>query len=270
LNSNFEIMGIVNLTPDSFSDGGKFYFPKDAINHVHKLLEFGTDYIDLGAESTRPGAKKVSEADEWARLEPIFKELSKLDLKHTKISLDSKNSSTIIKACATGVVSMINDVSGVQDLDTLIECRESANAKGIKLKYCAMHMHLDPSNMQNSPLKGEEAVAECETFFHLAFERLLEAGFCKEDIYLDPGVGFGKDDKANLLLINEASNWSKRFNLLYGISRKSFLGRILDIENPVERDHPSKSLELSLAMMGTKIIRTHDANGLLKIREVFR
>jgi len=263
-------MGVINLTPDSFSDGGDFWDLPKVINRIKHLVEVGADYIDIGAESTRPGAKRISPETEWARLEPVFNELYKLDLKKSKISLDSRNAPTLIKSCATGFVSMINDVSGVQCIDTLRECLESAKAKGIRLKYCAMHMHQTPELMQTSPLCGNEAVASCETFFHTATEKLLKVGYRAQDVFVDPGIGFGKDDKANLLLINEAKNWAKRFNLLYGVSRKSFIGRLLDIDQPKLRDNPSKAFEISLAMMGASIIRTHDADSLIKTRDVIR
>lgn len=260
-------MKIINVTPDSFSDGGEFISSDQAILEIKKAIEIGTDYIDLGAESTRPGAEAVSSDEEWARLEPVFYELSKIDLNTTKISLDSRNPETMIKACATGLVHLINDVSGYQSFDVLKECIDSSSAKNITLEYCAMHMHKSPESMQENPLSSKLAIASCDTFFSSAKASLLEAGFLEDNIYLDPGIGFGKDDAANLLLINESQNWSKRFNLLYGISRKSFLGRLLDIEKPKDRDAPSKALEISLAMMGTKIIRTHDAYNLIKVRD---
>lgn len=261
-----KIMGVLNITPDSFSDGGEYLSLQKAVKKIKGLVACGAHYIDLGAESTRPGSKPINHETEWDRLEPVLNELLKLDLKTTEISLDSKNPETLIKACGTGAISMINDVSGVQDPKTLKECLDASKAKGKELSYCAMHMHLTPESMQTAPLKGEQALSEVETFFHSAHQQLVDAGFCPKSIFMDPGIGFGKDDAANLLLIAEASNWSKRFNLLYGVSRKSFLGRLLDISTPKERDPASKSLEFSLATMGVSIIRTHDVEGLMKFQ----
>ena len=268
LHKKFKIMGILNVTPDSFSDGGLYTSVDDAMARVDEFISQGVDYIDIGAESTRPGSRPITEDQEWERLEPILSALAKKDLGRTKISLDSKNSSTISKACATGTIQMINDISGTQSSDMLSEFIETAKAKSIELEYCAMHMHETPATMQENPLPTSKAIATCETFFHAAQKKLITAGFKRENIYMDPGVGFGKTDSANLKLLETTPIWSKRFNLLYGISRKSFIGRLLNIASPEDRDAPSKAFELSLAMMGASIIRTHDVRGLARLREV--
>ena len=259
-------MGVVNVTPDSFSDGGLCLSPKDAIAKIKNLIDSSVDYIDIGAESTKPGSLPISVNEEWQRLCPVFDMLKSLDLKKTQISLDSRNSNTIEKACSLGLIHMINDVSGTQKVDTLNKCLEHADKKGISLKYCAMHMFEEPRTMQLRPLKRQDAIRSCEYFFERETQKLENCGFHPDKIFLDPGIGFGKDDCANLSLIQKSMDWSKKYNLLYGVSRKSFIGRLLDIKHPEERDPPTKMVEICLAMMGVKIIRTHDTKGLMKIR----
>jgi len=252
----FSIMGVVNLTPDSFSDGGFFNKTKDALNQIDHLTEMGAHYIDLGAESTRPQALSVSVEDEWARLEPVLFELGKRNLGSVKISVDTKKTE-IMRRLLDHNIHMINHVVDDAIPDTLLEAMAKRG-----FEYMAMHIYKKPKNMQDTPLDEKEALVEVYNFFYEYEKKILAAGFKKESIYFDPGIGFGKTDRANLSLINEVKKFSQHYQIGIGVSRKSFLGRALGISAPLERDLPSKTLEIALTFLGAKIIRTHNVEAL--------
>ena len=251
-------MGVVNLTPDSFSDGGMFLNSADAVDHALALFEAGADLVDLGAESTKPGAKPVSPDEEWRRLEPVLERLSG----KVRISVDTRHGLTIRRAVDAGVV-MINNVAGLADDETMAYA-----AKSGRVSWVAMHMAGTPETMQRNPLQAKPAVAEVTSFFERAEKALTAAGFSHDKIWMDPGVGFGKTDAANLALLAQTPRYSKRWNLLIGVSRKSLIGRTLQITDPLLRDGPSKMLELGSVMAGAHMIRTHDVKGLETFRKL--
>lgn len=256
----FKIMAAVNLTTDSFSDGGLYYESKKALKHIEELIECGADYIDLGAESTRPGAHSVSLEDEWKKLDTILTVLEKRDLGSVKISIDTRKPE-IMRRLLDRNIHMINHVT-----DDMLSS-ELLNAMANRgLDYIAMHIYKNPENMQKNPLGEEEALKEVHSFFKNYQKKLLACGFKKEAIWFDPGIGFGKTDRANFSLMNEIKNFSKDYNIAIGISRKSFMGRTLGIKNPMERDKPSKLLEVALSFLGAKIIRTHNVRDLSTFR----
>ena len=145
-----------------------------------------------------------------------------------------------------------------------------AKLKKLDLKFCAGHMHGSPETMQINPLASKEAVLFVDDFFKTSHSALVSAGFKREHILLDPGIGFGKTDAANILLMGQTVPWSKVYNLMLGISRKGIIGRMLSLDAALERDPGSKMLEFSLALMGAKMIRTHDVRGLAHIRQLAR
>lgn len=253
------IIGVLNVTPDSFSDGGTFLDPGKALAHAWDLVNDGADVIDIGAESTRPGSAAVDGDEEWRRLEPILAALSSQKPK-ARISLDTYKAVTMRRALDYPI-DIINDIQGGADVPTL----EAIAKRG--LTYLAMHMHRDPSSMQTAPLDGEDALQALDVFYDEAQSRLLSAGFTADRIWLDPGIGFGKTDKANILLLKDALARASQREIVLGISRKSFIGRILGIANPVDRDAPSKMLELSFLFAGVRGIRTHDVKRLKQIRD---
>jgi dihydropteroate synthase len=159
-------------------------------------------------------------------------------------------------------IAIVNDIRGGTDVSTL----EKLARRGCV--YLAMHMLRDPQTMQSQPLDAPDALEQVERFYASTFEKLREIGFDSEKIWLDPGIGFGKTDRANLQLIRQALEKSQEFNLVLGISRKSFLGRLLDIPEPEDRDGPSKMLELSFLMNGIKAVRTHDVRRLKRLRDL--
>ena len=254
------IMGVVNVTPDSFSDGGRFLNPQHAVDQVLRLVDQGADIVDIGAESSRPGAELVSADTEWTRLEPVLDKLFSRDI-GCQISIDTNKDETMLKLISTPV-SIINDIKGgasTQTLKALAAC---------PLTYIAMHMHRKPATMQIDPLDGLQAVAKVEAFYASTQLRLNECGFSNDRIWLDPGIGFGKTDQANIALIKSSINKAAIWPLVVGVSRKSFIGRILGIDDPLERDNPSKMLELALMLAPIKAIRTHDVAKLRALRDL--
>ena len=171
-------MGILNVTPDSFSDGGLYLDPSLALQRVQQMCEEGADIIDIGAESSRPGADFVSVDEEWKRLEPILSRMSKESLS-AHISVDT-NKPEIMKRLNDFGVSMVNDIKGGADRETL----ELLADQG--LTYVAMHMHKQPDKMQMQPLLGVEAVEDVKSFYKETLEKLKAAGFSENKIWLDP------------------------------------------------------------------------------------
>lgn len=254
------IMGVVNITPDSFSDGGQFFKVPDALQQIERLLAEGADIIDLGAESSRPGAQPLSLEEEWQRLEPVLTEASRL-WPSSLFSLDTCKAE-IMRRALHFPVTLINDIRGGADFETL----QVLSSRG--LVYLAMHMHRDPMSMQRDPLDAPLALESVAKFYEETQVVLQRAGFAKEQIWLDPGIGFGKTDRANLLLIKQSMEWATRLPLVLGVSRKSFIGRLLHIDEAKDRDAPSKMLELSLILAGVKAIRTHDVLHLKTLRDL--
>ena len=255
-----QIMGILNVTPDSFSDGGHFVNPEQAYSHARFLAENGADIVDIGAESTRPGSKPVDETEEWSRLKPVLELLKRRPL-NARISIDTQKPEIMKKSVQYGV-DVINDVSGGAD-DSTLKFLASEN-----VTYICMHKYGDTASMQKNPLQARQALDAMESFYEKTYDRLLSMGFTKELIWLDPGIGFGKTDAANIQLLDQACDFCDRYNIVLGISRKSFIGRVLDIENATDRDTPSKMLELGLMFSGARAIRTHEVKALHKLKSL--
>lgn len=258
--NNGLIMGIVNVTPDSFSDGGQFFSSDAALKQMEKLLSEGADILDLGAESSRPNAVPVPLEEEWRRLKPL---LSALDKENIRVSVDTYKPE-IMHRLLDHRVEIINDIrGGFQVPDEVL--KDWAKAGRV---YLGMHMHKDPGTMQNEPLGPKEASAAVAAYYESTKGRLEKLGFARDKIWFDPGIGFGKNDAANLYLIREALQSANKLPLVLGISRKSFIGRLLEIERPEDRDGASKMLELSFLYAGVKAIRTHDVRHLKRLRDL--
>lgn len=259
---DFLILGILNLTPDSFSDGGQYQTPEQAVTRFQQLLADGADLVDIGAESTRPGADPVTPDAEWQRLYGLFKALAFEGLLD-RVSLDSRHAETAVRALNAGV-SCFNNVEGLFSTEVLRRLH-----RGGAKRYIAMHMHGTPKDMQRSPI-SVGAVDAVYRAFQQYRHALLEAGWAPEQIYMDPGIGFGKDDIGNLHLLAHTSSFAREFQVALGVSRKGFIGRLLELENPESRDGPSKMLEMGLVMAGAKIIRTHSVKQLKIIKKTLR
>ncbi len=250
-------MGVINVTPDSFSDGGELPTPEAAAEKAARLVQDGADLIDLGAESTRPNATPVDSSEEWRRLEPVLKLLQK-NHPTVPVSLDTRKPDLMLRAADLGVV-FINDVEGGVQVpkETLARL-----AKYPRMQYIAMHMQGNPQTMQQNPLNPDAAIAAVDGFFAERHAALRDAGFAGDRIYLDPGVGFGKTDEANFRMMRDIHRWTKPYRIAVGISRKGFLRRAFKIDDPKKTDEVTKKLELGLALLGVRMIRTHDVQGL--------
>lgn len=245
------VFGIMNMTPDSFSDGGDLASTDAALRHCDRLFSEGADIVDVGAESTRPGAKPVSLEDEWQRLEPLMNALCKRGLT-TRISVDTRKPEIMARAAEAGC-RWINCVGPLPSEDALAQLKRSNPHVG----YVATHMHGEPESMQAHPLAAKRAIQRVEEFFSSSLHELQGFGFTSEEILLDPGIGFGKTPEANLLLVARCAIWSRNYALAVGVSRKSMFGNMLDIDHPKDRDAASKVAEMGLAMAGVRMIRTH-------------
>jgi dihydropteroate synthase len=246
------IMGIVNVTPDSFSDGGKFSNPHTAIAHAQKLIDEGADIIDIGGESTRPGARPVSAQEEMDRVIPVIEGLKGCD---ALISIDTRYPQTMTESVRAGA-GMINDVSALTGSDSL------ATAARLDVPVCLMHMKGDPQTMQNNPIYRDVS-KEVFGFLQERIEACIAAGIRKEFLIADPGIGFGKGLQHNLILLRDVSKLQDLgVPILVGLSRKSFIANIAG--DSVTRDDPAQRLPGSVAaslwclQQGVQIFRTHD------------
>lgn len=241
------VMGIVNLTPDSFSGDGLQGDVRRAIEHARQQMEAGADILDIGAESSRPGAVPTSEPEELRRLLPVLREVVTWGI---PISVDTYKPRVMSAALEAGA-DMINDIRALRDETALAVVRDSQCA------VCLMHMQGSPGSMQSSPVY-DDVVAEVANFLHAAVNRCLEAKIARERILLDPGFGFGKRLEHNLALFRllSASVWDG-YPVLVGVSRKSMLG---EITGRSVRDRLAASIAAAMlaAQKGAAVIRVHD------------
>jgi dihydropteroate synthase len=244
------VMGIVNVTPDSFSDGGKFLDADAAVEHGFKLVAQGAEILDIGGESTRPGAAPVGEAEELRRVVPVIEKLA-AQVK-IPVSIDTTKPAVARAALAAGA-SIVNDVSANRDHEALWQA-----VSDFRAGYICMHAQGGPATMQENPVYAD-VVREIGEFFQEQLANLLNrAGVTPEQMVLDVGIGFGKTLAHNLeLLANLRSFTRLRRPLLLGVSRKSFIGKLLGAE--VNERLPAALACATLAVeAGVQIIRTHD------------
>jgi len=242
------VMGILNVTPDSFSDGGKFTNIDAALQQVEQMIAHGAKIIDIGGESTRPGAAEVTEADEVNRVIPILKSIKqRFDV---AVSIDTSKASVMTEAVNYGA-DMINDVRALQNKGCIEAVAQS------EALVCLMHMQGLPRTMQDNP-KYDDVVEDIKIFLSDRVESCINAGINKERIVLDPGFGFGKTLEQNYELLARMDEFSTMsLPVLAGISRKSMIGNLL--QRPVEqRLAGSLATAIIAAQKGAKIIRVHD------------
>jgi dihydropteroate synthase len=239
------VMGVVNVTPDSFSDGGRFLEREAAIAHARRLAEEGADIVDIGGESTRPGAAPVSEAEELERVIPVVEKIRDLC-----VSVDSRRPA-VMRAALDAGASMINDVQALQAPGAIAAVRESQCA------VCLMHMKGEPATMQREP-HYDDVVAEVKEFLRQRIATAVDDGIARERLVIDPGFGFGKTAAHNLtLLARLAELRDLGVPLLAGLSRKSTLGKLTG--RPVtERLAGSLAMALLALQNGATILRVHD------------
>lgn len=245
-----QVMGILNITPDSFSDGGNYTQLDSALAQVERMIADGASIIDIGGESTRPGAKDVSEADELARVIPVLVAIKQRF--NILVSIDTSKAEVMKAAIAAGA-DMINDVAALQNKDCLAALAAS------KVPVCLMHMQGLPRTMQKDP-SYEHVVNDIIDFFQQRIKACMDAGISRERIILDPGFGFGKTLEQNYQLLANLSKFSSLdLPLLVGISRKSMIGNLLN-RDVKQRLAGSLSAAVIAAQQGANIIRVHDVS----------
>ncbi len=247
--SNTLIMGILNVTPDSFSDGGKFDTPEQAASHASKMIEDGADIIDIGGESTRPGAEPVSIDEELNRTIPVIEAIR--DQSDCIISIDTYKSKVAESALDAGA-NMVNDISGLtfdEGMASLVAEKETP--------VVIMHIKGTPLDMQKEP-HYEDLMEEIKDYFTAKIAKAKEAGIPNTNIILDPGVGFGKRLEDNFELIRELKQiCAMEYPILIGPSRKSFIGTVLNLPITERLEGTLASITAGV-MNGARIVRVHD------------
>ena len=241
------IVGIVNVTPDSFSDGGRFASSQAAVDHGLQLVENGADILDIGGESTRPGAERVSVEEEKRRVLPVVESLAAAG--HV-VSIDTRKPEVMQAALAAGAV-MVNDVMALRAPGALegVAARQAA--------VCLMHMQGEPQTMQQTPIY-QDVVQEVKTFLDARVAACMEAGISRERIVIDPGFGFGKTLAHNLALLkNLAQLTVGKVPVMVGMSRKSMLGAISG-RAIGEREYAGMAAHLLAVAQGVQLVRVHD------------
>lgn len=254
------VMGILNVTPDSFSDGGRFDRLESAISRAEQMIAEGVDIIDLGAESTRPGVMPLPDGEELNRLMPVLYALRDCG---KPVSVDTRNPRVMREAVLAGA-DMINDVSGFRTPEAVEAVAES------DCGLCIMHMQNNPEDMQTAP-HYQNVVEEVSDFFVEAVARLQERGISRYRICIDPGFGFGKNLEHNLELFKKLKSFRDRIDLpvLVGVSRKSMIGQLTG--KPVqERLAGSVAAALCAAAHGADIVRVHDVAETVDALKVWR
>ena len=255
------ILGVLNLTPDSFSDGGKFNTKKKGVDHAIYLSIQGANLIDIGGESTRPGSKAISESLEWYRINKILKSLIK---KKIPISLDTRKSNIMDKGISLGV-QLINDVSGLSFDNNTINI-----LKKYKVPFVIQHSQGLPENMQKNPIYKNELL-DIYDYFENKIKFLRSQGINHNNIILDPGIGFGKNLKHNMSLIHNISIFhSLGFPILVGNSRKRFIKDLSGKNDSKTRIGGTIASSIYLMMQGIQILRVHDVNEIVQGLKVFR
>ncbi len=258
-NGSTLIMGILNVTTDSFSDGGQFIQKDNAIDHALEMEKSGADIIDIGGESTRPGAEPVTMEEELDRVIPIIEDLRYIS--DVCISIDTYKASVAEKALAAGA-DIVNDISGLQFDKKMVKIIKEKNVPVI-----IMHIKGTPRNMQQDP-HYENLMEEIVAYFQDRVEFCHEHGIKNEKIILDPGIGFGKRLQDNFELLRELKQISDLgFPVLSGPSRKSFIGLTLDLQVDERVEGTAAAVTASI-LNGTKIVRVHDVKEMKRVATI--
>jgi dihydropteroate synthase len=247
------IMGIVNVTPDSFSDGGQFLDPAAAVAQALQLVADGADLLDIGGESTRPYAEPVSADEELRRVSPVIEALA-AEVR-IPLSIDTSKA-TVARAAIEAGAEIINDITGLTGDPAMIDL---AVKSGVGV--CAMHMQGTPQSMQDNP-NYKDVVGEVREYLRERRDALLSAGVSRDRICLDPGVGFGKTHEHNMTLMRHCYEFHELgCPLLVGHSRKGFLGKLIG-DKEADRTNATVGAALGLAVQGVQIVRVHDVRPL--------
>ncbi|NWA72979.1 dihydropteroate synthase [Serratia proteamaculans] len=256
--SHPRVMGILNVTPDSFSDGGQHNSLNQALLHAHALISAGATMIDVGGESTRPGAAEVSEEEEIARVVPVVEAIARRF--EVFISVDTSKAGVIRESALAGA-HLINDVRSLQEPGALAAAVETG------LPVCLMHMQGEPRTMQQAP-HYDDLIGNVNAFFQRNIERCNAAGITNQKLLLDPGFGFGKNLAHNYQLLARLSEFHHfGLPLLVGMSRKSMIGQLLNVP-PEQRVIGSVACAVIAAMQGAQIVRVHDVKETVEAMRV--
>jgi dihydropteroate synthase len=248
ISSKLQIMGVINTTPDSFSDGGKFDTLDKAVAQARQMIATGADILDIGGESTRPGSQAVDEQQEIARTIPLITAIRQFSA--IPISIDT-NKSAVMRAAVDAGADIINSIWALRLGDSLQVAAE------LDVPVCLMHMQGNPDTMQQDP-SYQDVVAEVLEFLQARIDAALTAGIAAHNIIVDPGFGFGKTLEHNLLLLKSLPAFRKLgVQILVGMSRKGMIGAILD-KPANQRLYGSLSVAVIAAMQGADILRVHD------------
>lgn len=245
------LMGILNVTPDSFSDGGLHFDAEVAIEAGKRMMAVGADFIDVGGESTRPGSDGISEKEELRRVLPVVSVLAKSGI---PVSIDTSKA-TVAESCLGSGAVVVNDVTALSDPRMATVCTESG------CTVCLMHMQGNPRGMQQNPMY-KDVVSEVAGFLQDRAAHAISTGIPAERIWIDPGIGFGKSIEHNLELLRSLSSFVQTgYPLLIGVSRKSFIGKLLGGEQTLpagERLEGTLAAQAWAQVQGARIIRAHD------------
>lgn len=240
-------MGILNVTPDSFSDGGQFLDPRTAIQHGLRLAEEGADLVDVGGESTRPGAEPVDADEQIRRVLPVVAALAECGV---PVSIDTSKAAVARRAVEVGAIA-VNDVTAGRDPEMAAVCASSG------CTVCLMHMQGEPRTMQQAP-KYEDVVSEVRQFLLDRASAFEAEGVARERIWIDPGIGFGKTVADNVALLRHIEALVGEYPVLVGVSRKSFIGTLLGGLPPEDRLEGTLAAQVLLQAAGVRILRVHD------------
>ncbi|HVL40467.1 MAG TPA: dihydropteroate synthase [Fimbriimonadaceae bacterium] len=258
------LMGILNVTPDSFSDGGRHFRAEDAVAAARRMIEEGADLIDVGGESTRPGAAPVSADEEMVRVLPVLRELARRQI---PVSIDTMKPEVAKAALAEGA-RVVNDVSGFRN-PQMVEVVAASNCS-----ICIMHMLGEPRTMQKEPVYAD-VLSEVTSYLRGQARTCEAAGIARDRIWIDPGIGFGKTVPHNLALLRGLPQLAALgYPVLVGVSRKSFIGRLLgSAEAPLpveERLEGTLAAQVFAQLQGTRILRAHDVRASRRAMEMTR
>lgn len=256
------IMGIVNVTPDSFSDGGQFQCLDEILTYVETLVRDGVDILDIGGESTRPNAASVSVSEEIDRIMPVLQSIREFNI---PISLDTRRTEVMFAALSEGLIDMVNDIQALEDKGA-VQLLAKSNAA-----VCLMHMKGIPSNMQVQP-EYKNVVDEVCTYLESRVKSCLEAGLHRNQLIVDVGFGFGKTFRHNMTLFQCLPEMVKRTALpmLVGLSRKTMLGKITGESQPANRKGASVAAAMEAVRRGASIVRVHDVKETRQALQVMR
>ena len=257
------VMGILNITPDSFSDAGRFFDPAAALAHARGMAAAGADIIDVGGESTRPGAAPVDLDEEIARVLPVISRIK--EETGALVSVDTSKEDVARLAVEEGGADMVNDISGLRFSE-----RMAAVVAELNVPVVIMHIQGTPETMQRRPSYAD-VVAEIRDYFRERIDYAQGRGIKREKIILDPGIGFGKRLEDNIAIIRQLRQFTE-FDLpvMVGLSRKSFLGLLGGEKTPEKREAETIAANLVAARNGAAILRVHDVDATVKALRVWR